>query len=114
MVTQVLFIIVMLVICFGTILHHRFLRLMRVRHPSIWRSVGQPSVFSVGGSLIMSIPLLRFLWRKEYLSLDDQEFARLAGFAARLMFSSCASLLRMWCSASAASNPRLNANHLTH
>ena len=80
MITQVLFIVVMLVICFGIILHHRFLRLMRVRHPSIWRSTGQPTVFSVGGSLIMSIPLLRFLWRKEYLSLDDQEFTRWAGF----------------------------------
>ena len=77
MLMPALSVVVVLVACFGILLHHRFLRMMRSRHPSVWHATGQPTLFSIGGSLIMSMPLLRFLWCKAYERVDDEEFVRL-------------------------------------
>jgi hypothetical protein len=63
---------------FGIGLHCRYLRMMRLSHPATWQSLGRPTLFSIGGTLIMSFRVLRFLWRKDYHTIGDQEFSRVS------------------------------------
>lgn len=64
---------------FGIGLHYRYLRMMRLSHPATWQSLGRPTPFPTGAALMMSFRVLRFLWRKEYDTIGDQEFSRLSG-----------------------------------
>lgn len=81
MVRLILFIghfVVIALAVFGIGLHYTYLRAMRRRHPAIWQSLRRPTLFSTGGTLMMSLPVLRFLWRKEYQATTDQKFSRLS------------------------------------
>jgi hypothetical protein len=81
--------VVMALAVFGIGLHYTYLRAMRRRHPAIWQSLRRPTLLSTGGTLMMSLPVLRFLWRKEYQATTDQEFSRLSDVvrAYNLVFS---------------------------
>jgi hypothetical protein len=74
---SILFILIML--C-GIPLNYRFLRAMRRHHPTMWQSVGRPTLFSVGGSLMLSLPVLRMLWSKDYRQVGDPQFSRVGDF----------------------------------
>ena len=72
----------------GLGLNYRFLWLLRARQPALWRSVGQPTLWSSGGSMIYSLPVLRLLWRRDYRAVDDPSFRRLGDMvrACNLLF----------------------------
>ena len=63
---------------FGIGLHYRYLRMMRRSHPATWQSLGRPTLFSTGGTLMMNFRVLRFLWRTDYHTIGDQEFSRVS------------------------------------
>ena len=63
---------------FGIGLHYRYLRMMRLSHPATWQSLGRPTPFPTGAALMMSFRVLRFLWRREYDTIDDRKFSRLS------------------------------------
>src|SRR5438270_209446 len=71
-------VVVVAAMMFGIGLHYRYLRMMRVSHPATWQSLGRPTLFSMGGTLMMNFSVLRFLWRKEYHRMSDQEFRRMS------------------------------------
>ena len=75
---KALSIVVIIAAVFGTCLHYRYLRTIRLRHPATWQSLRRPTLFSVGGSLMMSLPVIRFLWREEYRQIGDDGFSRLS------------------------------------
>ncbi len=61
----------------GLALHTRFLRELRLRHADIWESLGRPTLI-MNNSISNGLAVLRFLWRRDYESIDDPEFVRLA------------------------------------
>ena len=77
MLTQALSFVLITLGVLGLALQYRFLRLMRLRHPAVWESLGRPTMFSTAGLAMLSLPLVRFLWREEYRHEND-DFARLA------------------------------------
>ena len=77
---RAVFILFILVMVFGVLLNYRFLRVLRLRHPAMWRSIGRPTLFSVGGSLMLSLPVLRMLWRKDYRQAGDPQFSHVGDF----------------------------------
>ena len=66
-----------IVACGGLVLNYRFLWLLRARHPALWRSVGEPTLWSHGGSVVDSLSVLRLLWRRGYREVNDPSFRRL-------------------------------------
>ncbi len=72
----------------GLVLNYRFLSLLRTRHPDLWRSVGEPTLWSHGGSVIESLPVLRLLWHRGYRAVADPSFRRLGDMvrACNLLF----------------------------
>ena len=56
-----------------------FLRLLRTRHEERWISPGKPSLI-LNNSIANGIAVMRFLWRREYMELEDQQITRLCGF----------------------------------
>ena len=73
------FVLLGLTVC-GTGLHYRYLRMLRLSHPTTWQSLGRPTLFWTAAAIMTSFPVLRFLWRREYHTLGDQEFSRLSGW----------------------------------
>ena len=71
------FVSLMIACIVGFGLHSHFLREMRSRHPEIWESLGRPTLI-INSSVSNGLAVQRFLWRKEYESLDDPEFIQLA------------------------------------
>ena len=80
MIMKALGILFILVMVFGVLLNYRFLRAMRLHHPTMWLSIGRPTLFSVGGSLMLHLPVLRMLWRKDYRQSRDPQFNRFGDF----------------------------------
>lgn len=66
---------------FGILLNYRFLRAVRLHHPTMWQSIGRPTLFSVGGSLMLHLSVLRMLWRKDYRQVGDPQFSRFGDLA---------------------------------
>ena len=66
MVMRVFSILCIIVAWVGLVLNYRFLSLLRARHLDLWRSAGEPTLWSHGGSMIESLPVLRLLWRRGY------------------------------------------------
>ncbi len=60
----------------------RYFRTMRLRYPSCWDSLRRPSVFNGGWSLLTSLRVIRFLWRKDYQEFHDDQFSRLSRLVA--------------------------------
>lgn len=97
---QTLSVIVIALAVFGTGLNYRYLRAMRLRHPATWESLRRPTLFSAGGSLIMSVPVLRFLWRREYRQVHDADFMHLSALVRAynaLFFVVCITLAAFIC-----------------
>ena len=55
------------------------LRLLRTRHEQTWFALGRPSLFCQN-TVSNGFAILRFLWRKDYLELDDPQLTRLCTF----------------------------------
>lgn len=64
---------------FGLAMQHRFLSILRTRHPSVWEGLGKPTLF-VNNSISNSFSVIGYLFRQKYLSLDDPRSIRLASF----------------------------------
>ena len=56
-----------------------FLRLLRTRHEERWISLGRPSLV-LNNTITNGIAVTRFLWRKEYMELEDEQITRLCSF----------------------------------
>ena len=63
----------------GFVLQHTFLLRLRTRHAQTWEALGCPTLF-VNNSVGNSLAVFRFLWRRQYQSLGDQQSVRLASF----------------------------------
>ena len=61
----------------GLAMMHQFLRDMRTRHVAVWESLGSPTLIA-NNSISNNLAVMRFLWRKEYQSIDDPDFVSLA------------------------------------
>jgi len=75
----VLFFLLLVAAIVGLAVTQAFLREMRSRHPGLWDELGEPSLW-MNNSIHNSLAVLRFLWRKDYQTLGDPEFARRAEF----------------------------------
>jgi hypothetical protein len=75
----ILFIALLVSAGVGFVLQHTFLSRLRTRHAQTWEALGRPTLF-LNNSIPNSLAVLRFLWRREYQSLGDQQSVRLAGF----------------------------------
>jgi hypothetical protein len=75
----ILFVLLFVSCAVGIVLHHVFLSRLRSRHSQTWEVLGRPTLF-LNNSIINSLAVLRFLWRRDYRTLGDDEFTRLAGF----------------------------------
>jgi hypothetical protein len=71
------FIILMTCVVIGFAMHSQLLRQLRARHPQVWESLGRPTLI-MNNSVANGLAVQRFLWRKEFQTLGDPEFARLA------------------------------------
>ena len=79
MLLLILFVLLLASCVAGLVLHHILLSHLRSRHSQAWEALGRPTLF-LNNSITNSLAVLRFLWRRDYLALDDDGFARLAGF----------------------------------
>jgi hypothetical protein len=74
---QVLIFCLLAFFALGLALHFYFVHQLRKRHPRVWESMGQPSVFW-SNTMGTRFEVWRFLWKKEYQDLGDSQFTRLA------------------------------------
>ena len=75
----ILFILLVMSCATGFILHYIFLSRLRSRHLQTWEALGRPTLF-LNNSITNCLAVLRFLWRRDYRALGDEEFARFASF----------------------------------
>jgi hypothetical protein len=75
----ILFIILVVSCAVGFVLQHAFLSQLRARHAQTWEALGRPTLF-LNNSISNSLAVLRFLWRREYRGLADEQFVRFAAF----------------------------------
>lgn len=59
----------------GLFLVSRFLQAMKERHFYVWKSLGSPTLVS-NNSVQGNLALFGYLRRREYLGLNDHQFAR--------------------------------------
>jgi hypothetical protein len=57
----------------------QFLRMLRTRHEQTWIALGKPSLI-LNNSISNSIAVTRFVWRREYMELEDEWLTRFGGF----------------------------------
>ena len=75
----ILFVLLLVSCVVGLILQHVFLSRLRTRHARTWEALGRPTLF-LNNSISNSLAVLRFLWRREYRDLADNELIRFAAF----------------------------------
>ena len=63
----------------GLALTAYLLRMLRKRHEPTWTSLGSPSLVR-NNTISNNMAVLRFLWSKEFLELDDPQLTRLCFF----------------------------------
>jgi hypothetical protein len=63
----------------GFVLHGMLLSQLRSRHPRTWEMLGRPTMF-LNNSIANGLAVQRFLWRRQYVTLGDTQFSRLASF----------------------------------
>ena len=68
----------------GLVTQQIFLSRLRKKHTRTWEQLGKPVIFLNSG-LLNTIDLLRFLWRKNYESLDDTKTVVLGRFLRGLL-----------------------------
>lgn len=56
---------------------HFFLRYLRLNHSATWQHLGSPSLV-MNNTIINNNSVLRWLWKKEYLELEDSRLTRFA------------------------------------
>jgi hypothetical protein len=61
----------------GLIAMHFFLRYLRLNHSTTWQHLGSPSLV-MNNTISNNISVLRWLWKKEYLELEDSRLTRFA------------------------------------
>jgi hypothetical protein len=59
----------------GFVLSYQFLGLLKDKHPDIWTSLGSPTLF-LHNTPKNNKAVLRFLRRREYLRVGDEELTR--------------------------------------
>ena len=56
---------------------HFFLRYLRVHHVSTWQNLGSPTLV-MNNTIRSGLSVMRWLWKKEYLALEDPHLTRFA------------------------------------
>lgn len=74
---EVAFAILMGSLLVGAFLYSQFVRILRARHPDVWKSLGSPTLVT-HNTLRNFRSMSRFLLEKHYFSLDDEELNRIA------------------------------------
>jgi hypothetical protein len=75
----ILFVLLFVSCAAGLVFHHIFLSRLRSRHSQTWEALGRPTLF-LNNSIANGLAVLRFLWRRDYRALGDDEFAGFASF----------------------------------
>ncbi len=75
----ILFIILAAAVVVGMVLQQRLLSRLRIQHVQTWEALGRPSLF-MNNSMANNLSVLKFLWRRDYLTLGDDGLIRLADF----------------------------------
>ena len=75
----ILFVLLLVSGVSGLVVQQVFLSRLRKRHTRTWEQLGKPVIFLNSGAL-NTIDLLRFLWRRDYESLDDTKTVKLGRF----------------------------------
>src|SRR4030095_5262182 len=75
----ILFVMLFVSCAVGFVLQYVFLSRLRTRHAQTWEALGRPTLF-LNNSVSNSLAVLRFLWRREYRGLADEQFIRFAAF----------------------------------
>ena len=73
----VAFVVFVLFAVIASVVDVRFMRQLRLRHPELWHSLGRPTIFP-DNSISNGFAVQRFLWHREYESVDDPDFIQLA------------------------------------
>lgn len=76
---HILFSILMLAVVIGLGVHHVFLRRLRLKHPETWVALGSPSLI-LNNSIQNGFAVMRFLWKRQYKSLNDPALTKLCNF----------------------------------
>jgi hypothetical protein len=76
LILKSLILLLLLLLPGGIVLHARFLRTLRQRHPRAWESVGRPTMVR-NNTIRNSRAAQRFLRRREYEALEDPGFSAL-------------------------------------
>lgn len=63
----------------GFVLHSRFLKTLKTRHPDVLEALGGPNLF-LNNSIKNGWAVQRFLHKKEYLALNDPLFTSQCNF----------------------------------
>jgi hypothetical protein len=56
---------------------HFFLRYLRLNHSATWQHLGSPSLV-MNNNIGNNLTVLRWLWKREYLELEDPRLTRFA------------------------------------
>lgn len=76
---EIVFLVLGVGVAVGFVLHSRFLKILKTRHPDVWETLGKPSLF-LNNSIKNGWAVQRFLFKKEYLSLNDPLFISQCNF----------------------------------
>ena len=74
---ETIFTLLVIFFVVGVISHGLLLSFLRKNHPEIWNGLGSPTLF-INNSVKNNRLVLKFLWRKEYLQVDDTKLHRIA------------------------------------
>ncbi len=78
MLPLILFALLFISCLTGFVLQLVFLSRLRTRHPQTWEELGRPGLFHSNPGNVLAV--LRFLWRRDYLALGDESFAKFVDF----------------------------------
>ncbi len=76
---NILFSILMVAAIIGFVLHNRFLQMLRANHIETWLRLGSPTLF-LNNSIKNGLEVQQFLWKREYLDLNDPDVTKLCSF----------------------------------
>jgi hypothetical protein len=68
-----------LLILASFVLHHIFLRRLRLRHPNAWEALGKPTLIA-NNSPQNSLATVRYIMSADYKELEDPPFVRYCNF----------------------------------
>ena len=85
------FVIALICAIIWNVAYPQFLAHLQKHHNVIWHQLGSPTYF--GWSYSSQISIIRFLWRRQYLTVGDTCLAKLGARARTALLGACASIV---------------------